>query len=91
MKLTIPVNWEDDYFDKIDFSMTEEIYGKLNIGLIGGGRPALTMHEVKKSKVREFVTEAHRRNLKFNYLMNGTCFDNLEISKKGYRDIRKNT
>ena len=89
MKLTIPVNWEDDYFDKIDFSMTEEIYGKLNIGLIGGGRPALTMPEVKKSKVREFVTEAHRRNLKFNYLMNGTCFDNLEISKKGYRDIRK--
>ena len=89
MKLTIPVNWEDDYFDKIDFSMTEEIYGKLNIGLIGGGRPALTMPEVKKSKVKEFVTEAHRRNLKFNYLMNGTCFDNLEISKKGYRDIRK--
>ena len=50
MKLTIPVNWEDDYFDKIDFSMTEEIYGKLNIGLIGGGRPALTMPEVKKIK-----------------------------------------
>ena len=50
MKLTIPVNWEDDYFDKIDFSATEEIYGKLNVGLIGGGRPALTMPEVKKKK-----------------------------------------
>ena len=37
MKLTIPVNWEDDYFEKIDFSATEEIYGKLNVGLIGGG------------------------------------------------------
>ena len=91
MKLTIPVNWEDDYFDKIDFSMTEEIYGKLNIGLIGGGRPALTMPEVKKSKVREFVTEAHRRNLKFNYLMNGTCFDNLEISKKRLSRYPENT
>jgi collagenase-like PrtC family protease len=89
MKLTIPVNWEDDYFEKIDFSATEEIYGKLNVGLIGGGRPSLTMPEVKREKVGEFVTEAHRRGLKFNYLMNGTCFDNLEISKTGYKDIRK--
>ena len=89
MKLTIPVNWEDDYFEKIDFSATEEIYGKLNVGLIGGGRPTLTLPGVKKGKVKEFVTEAHKRNLKFNYLMNGTCFDNLEITKTGYRDIRK--
>lgn len=89
MKLTIPVNWEDDYFEKIDFSQTEEIYGKLNIGLIGGGRPTLTLPSVKKEKVKDFVEEAHRRNLKFNYLLNGTCFDNLEITRKGYRDIRK--
>ncbi|MBI3139621.1 MAG: U32 family peptidase [Sphingobacteriales bacterium] len=89
MKLTIPVNWEDDYFDKIDFSQTEELYGKLNVGLIGGGRPALTLPEVKKEKVKDFVEEAHRRGLKFNYLMNGTCFDNLEITKTGYKDIRK--
>ena len=89
MKLTIPVNWEDDYFEKIDFSQTEEIYGKLNVGLIGGGRPSLTLPEVKKGKVKEFVDEAHKRGLKFNYLMNGTCFDNLEITKTGYRDIRK--
>jgi collagenase-like PrtC family protease len=89
MKLTIPVNWEDDYFEKIDFTQTEEIYGKLNVGLIGGGRPSLTLPSVKRGKVKEFVDEAHRRNLKFNYLMNGTCFDNLEITKTGYRDIRK--
>jgi collagenase-like PrtC family protease len=89
MKLTIPVNWEDDYFEKIDFSQTEEIYGKLNVGLIGGGRPTLTLPGVKKEKVGAFVKEAHRRNVKFNYLMNGTCFDNLEITKTGYKDIRK--
>ena len=89
MKLTIPVNWEDDYFEKIDFSETEEIYGKLNTDLLGGGRPTLTLPTVKKEKVKEFVDEAHRRKLKFNYLMNGTCFDNLEITKSGYKDLRK--
>jgi len=89
MKLTIPVNWEDDYFEKIDFSQTEEIYGKLNIGLVGGGRPGFTMKPVEKDRVKLFVDEAHRRDLKFNYLLNGTCFDNLEMSKDGYRNIRK--
>lgn len=77
MKLNIPCNWEEDYFEKIDFSATEEIYGKLNVGLIVDGRPSLTLPEVKKEKVKKFVDEAHRRKLKFNYLMNGTCFDNL--------------
>ncbi len=89
MKLTIPVNWEDDYFDKIDFSETEELYGKLNSDTVGGGRPTLTLPSVKKEKVRDFVQEAHRRGLTFNYLMNGTCFDNLEITKNGYHGIRK--
>ncbi len=89
MKLTIPVNWEDDYFEKIDFSETEELYGKLNLDGLGGGRPTLTLPGVKKEKVKDFVDEAHRRKLKFNYLMNGTCMDNLEITKNGYKDIRK--
>lgn len=89
MQLTVPCNWEDDYFEKIDFSQTAEIYGKRSIDLIGGGRPALTMPYVSKDKVKKFVAETHRRGMEFNYLLNGTCFDNLEISKKGYRNIRK--
>ena len=89
MKLTVPCNFEDDYFEKIDFSEVAEIYGKLSVDLIGGGRPALTMPTVSKKKVQWFVEEAHKRGLEFNYLLNGTCFDNLEISKKGYRQIRE--
>lgn len=89
MKLTIPVNWAEDYFDKIDFSATEEIYGKLDVDVIGGGRPSLIMPKVNKKTVAEFVDEAHRRGLKFNYLMNGTCFDNLEMSKSGQKKLRK--
>lgn len=87
MKLTIPLNWADDYFDKIDFSQTEEIYGKLSNDVIGGGRPSLTSPVIKKERVKEFVDEAHRRNLKFNYLINATCFDNLETTKKGYKQL----
>lgn len=89
MKLTIPCNFEDDFFEKIDFSQVAEIYGKLSTDLIGGGRPALTMPSISKSKVEKFVKETHKRGMEFNYLINGTCFDNLEISKKGYRQIRE--
>ncbi|HQQ93747.1 MAG TPA: U32 family peptidase [Bacteroidia bacterium] len=89
MKLVIPTNFSEDYFDKIDFSATEEIYGKMNIDLIGGGRAAFTLPPVKKEQVVKFVNETHKRGMKFNYLLNGTCFDNLEVSKKGYGKIRK--
>lgn len=87
--LVIPMNWEEDYFDKIDFSSTSEIYGKQNIEFIGGGRPAFSMPSVSKKKIGEFVKEAHSRNLKFNYLLNATCIDNLELSRHGYHEIRK--
>lgn len=89
MKLVIPTNFSDDYFEKIDFSQTEEIYGKMNTDLIGGGRAAFTLPPVKEKQVVQFVNETHKRGMKFNYLLNGTCFDNLEVTKKGYREIRK--
>ena len=51
MKLTVPCNFEDDYWEKIDFSEVAEIYRKLSVDLIGGGRPALTMPHVSNKKV----------------------------------------
>lgn len=89
MKLTIPTNWAPDYFDKIDFSQTEEIYGKMNPDLIGGGRAAVGMPTIKKDEIAGFINKAHQKGLKFSYLINGTCFDNLEVSRKGYRQIRE--
>ncbi len=86
--LTVPLNWEDNYFDELDFSNIEEVYGKMKIDFIGGGRPPFTMKDVSRRKVESFVHQAHRRNVKFNYLLNATCLDNIEISKKGYATIR---
>ena len=88
IKLTVPLNWEEDYFDELDFSNIEEIYGKMKIDYIGGGRPPFTMKNINKRTVERFVNEAHKKNVKFNYLLNATCIDNLEISKKGYKTIR---
>lgn len=89
MKLTIPTNWSEDFFDKIDFSETAEIYGKMNPDLIGGGRAAIGMPSIKKSEIAGFIQKAHDRGLLFSYLINGTCFDNLEVSRKGYSQIRQ--
>ncbi|UCH15647.1 MAG: hypothetical protein JSV22_06705, partial [Bacteroidales bacterium] len=64
IKLTVPVNWEDNYFDELDFSCTEEIYGKMKIDYIGGGRPPFTMKDISRKKVESYVNEAHKRNIK---------------------------
>ena len=89
MKLTIPTNWSEDYFEKIDFSQTGEIYGKMNPDLIGGGRAAVGMPSIKKDKIEGFIQKVHDRGMTFSYLINGTCFDNLEVSRKGYKQIRE--
>lgn len=89
MGLTIPTNWEDDYFDKLNFSKVEEIYGKLKTDLIGGGRSSLSLPYVNKRKFKEHIKKIHSLGIKFNYLMNATCFDNQEVARRGYKKLRK--
>ncbi len=89
MKLTIPANWQDDFFDKIDFSKVVEIYGKLPGDFIGGGRASVIFNDVSNSRFKEHVLEIKNKGLSFNYLLNATCLDNLEFTRKGNRKIRK--
>jgi|WetSurMetagenome_2_1015567.scaffolds.fasta_scaffold00706_4 collagenase-like PrtC family protease len=89
MALSIPINFEQAFFDKIDFSSVEEVYGRLPVDAVGGGRPSITFYRLPRSRFAEYVGEAHRRGIRFNYLLNATCIDNREFTKKGHRAIRK--
>ena len=87
--LTIPINWEDEYFEKIDFSSVDEVYGKLPVDFIGGGRPSVVFFNLPKRQFIRYLAEVKKRNLRFNYLLNSSCLDNKEFTKNGYREIRK--
>jgi len=89
IRLTIPINWQEDYFERIDFNNVEEVYGKLKFDLFGGGRSPLSLPHVSKFRLRGSIRTLHARNVRFNYLINATCLDNQEITATGFRAIRK--
>jgi collagenase-like PrtC family protease len=87
-EFTLPLNWQDDYFTRLDFTGVAEVYGKLREDFAGGGKSSMAQPEPTRAEVARTVREAHRRGLEFNYLLNTTCIANLELTRAGYGRIR---
>ena len=88
MRLSISTNFQDDYIDEIKKFSVKEVYGKLNTDFVGGGRPSFMLPVIGKKKLGLFIKELHLNGIKFNYLLNSTCLNNREVTKKGYNKIR---
>lgn len=88
MELAIPANFENDFFDKINFSKVTSVFGKLPADAVGGGRAASIFYPVSKKVFKEHVRRVRQKKITFNYLLNATCLNNTEFTRKGYRRIR---
>jgi len=88
IKFIVPTNWQDDLIEKIPKDQVVQIYGKLNTDFAGGGRLSVSVPFVSKKKISAHVIRMHKYGLKFNYLLNGTCMDNLEWTRRGQTKIR---
>ena len=89
MKYIVPINWDLKLLESIDPRYVGEFYGKLAVDPIGGGRSGYSLHDISRRKAKEYINQIHKRKLKFNYLVNASCFANREFTKKGYSEIRK--
>jgi collagenase-like PrtC family protease len=89
MRYSIAANWDSDLLERLKGTSVESLYGQMWGDPLGGGRMAMFIPKVGKKEVTSFISEARKRGLRFNYLINATCFDNLEFTKKGYRKIIK--
>ena len=87
MRYSIAANWDLKLLDRLEGTSVEGLYGQMWGDPLGGGRMALFIPKVGKEEVAHFISEARKKELKFNYLINGTCLDNLEFTKKAYRNI----
>ncbi len=87
--LSIPTNWQADLLEHINLTKTEEVYGKLENDIIGGGRPAILLPPVPRAYMARAVSSYHKHGLKFNYLLNASCSSNIEWTASGQRKIRK--
>jgi collagenase-like PrtC family protease len=87
MRYSIATNWDLGLLEKLDGTQVESLYGQMWGDPLGGGRMSLFIPKVRKKEVSHFIAEARKKGFSFNYLINATCFDNLEFTKKGYKKI----
>lgn len=87
MRYSIATNWDLELLDRLRGTPVESLYGQIWRDPLGGGRMALFLPKVGKKEAATFIGETRKRGLGFNYLINGTCLDNLEFTKKAYRKI----
>jgi len=87
--LCIPSNLQDDLVDLVDFSRVSEAYGKLREDPLGGGRSSVVLPSVSARQARRHIRAIRDKGVSFNYLLNTSCLDNLEFTRKGRRRIEK--
>lgn len=82
-------NWDKELIKGAKGTKAKSVFGGMPNAVIPGGRASIHISDVNQEYVEEYVKECHSVGLEFNYLINGSCMDNLEYTKKGYHDIIK--
>ncbi len=79
MRLTVASNWDTELLDGLkEFPSVKQVFAKMPIDVIGGGRCHLVLPTIDREGVKQYVEEAHRRGLKFIYVLNANCIGNQE-------------
>jgi len=87
MYFFIPTNWQEDLILRLKNNSIGGLYGKLTADFVGGGKLSYQLPQVSKKHAANHVKEIHKRGLKFNYLLNALCLDNLEWTRSGQRRL----
>lgn len=89
MRLSVATNFQPDLIEGVAGYPVYELFGKLPADPLGGGRASYMLTPVSRRRLAAHVGHAHRRGLRFNYLLNAACLDNREWTRKGQREIRR--
>lgn len=89
MKLSIPTNFDDRLIDSVRGYPVTELYGKLPLDIIGGGRASYLLSPVSKRHLVHHIQYARKNGIEFNYLLNASCLNNIEFSREGQKKINR--
>jgi collagenase-like PrtC family protease len=89
MRLSVGTNFDDRLVEEVKDMHVEVFYGKMSADIVGGGRPTFALPTIDKQRVEDHVKTIHSHGMKFNYLLNAVCLDNMETTKEFNLEIRK--
>jgi len=89
MEYSVACNWDPKLLERLsgESSRVETLFGQITDDPFGGGRGSFLAPKVAPEPAKEFVAEARKRGFHFNYLLNGACQDNLEMTREGNRNL----
>lgn len=87
MRYSIATNWVPNLLERLEDTSVTGLYGQIWEDPLGGGRMALFIPRITREEAASFISEARRKGLGFNYLINAACLNNMEFTRQGYRKI----
>jgi len=87
MQFATATNWDIHLLERLENTSVTSLYGQIWKDPLGGGRMSIFLPQVGRDQAESFIRETRSRGLGFNYLVNASCFDNLEFTRKGYARI----
>lgn len=90
---TIPADFKIESVKKV-LSLNEnlnikatEFYGSIKSSKIGSGRKFFELPDVSEEELHQYVEFCNANNMKFNYTLNLSCFDNKEFTEEGKTEL----
>ncbi|MDD5690529.1 MAG: U32 family peptidase [Candidatus Omnitrophica bacterium] len=89
MELIPPTNFDDVLVDAFKAMGIKEVYGKLAVDFIGGGRFASGLPNVGRVNFLKHIKKLNDAGIGFNYILNAPCLSSREFTRTGRRRIKK--
>ena len=87
MKLSLAANYDMDLVPRLKGFPVAEVYGRLPVDFVGGGRPSYMGTALTKRELADYVSHLRAHGIAFNYLLNASCLGNQEWSRRWQRQL----
>jgi len=89
MDFALACNWDEKLIEVAARYKVCELFGKLGSDLVGGGRASFILPAVTRKAAAKFITKTQDAGVRFNYLLNGTCLGNREMTRSGQKQLHE--
>jgi collagenase-like PrtC family protease len=89
MRYSVACNWDETLLERLskEAVCVDTLFGQITDDPFGGGRGSFLAPKGNREQAIAFIAQARRQGLHFNYLLNGACLDNLEMTRQGNRAL----